>query len=48
MPSPNDDVAFYIAEAQRAPRLEKEQEMALAQRWKQHGDRAAGDDQVAE
>lgn len=43
MTSPNDDVAFYIAEAQRAPRLEREQEMALALRWKQHGDRAAGD-----
>lgn len=43
MTSPNDDVAFYIAEAQRAPRLEREEEMALALRWKQHGDRAAGD-----
>ena len=43
MTSPTDDVAFYIAEAKRAPRLEREQEMALALRWKQHGDRAAGD-----
>lgn len=43
MPSPNDDVAFYIAAAQRAPRLEKEQEMALALRWKHHRDRVAGD-----
>jgi RNA polymerase sigma-32 factor len=43
MSSSTDDVAFYIAEAKRAPRLEKEEEMALAQRWKQHGDRAAGD-----
>jgi DNA-directed RNA polymerase sigma subunit (sigma70/sigma32) len=38
MTSPKDDVAFYIAEAQRAPRLEREQEMALALRWKQHRD----------
>ncbi len=43
MTSPNDDVAFYIAEAQRAPRLEREQEMALALRWKLNRDRAAGD-----
>src|SRR3954467_1093707 len=42
MTSPNDDVAFYIAESKRAPRLEREQEMALALRWKE-GDRAAGD-----
>jgi len=42
MTSPNDDVAFYIAESKRAPRLEREQEMALAQRWRA-GDRAAGD-----
>jgi RNA polymerase sigma-32 factor len=43
MTSPSDDVAFYIAEAKRAPRLEREQEMALARRWREHGDRAAGD-----
>ena len=43
MTSPTDDLAFYIAEAKRAPRLERDQEMALARRWKQHGDRAAGD-----
>jgi len=42
MTSPNDDVGFYIAEAKRAPRLERDQEMALALRWKT-GDRAAGD-----
>ena len=42
MTSPNDDVAFYIAEAKRAPRLERDQELALALRWK-NGDRAAGD-----
>jgi RNA polymerase sigma-32 factor len=42
MTSSNDDVAFYIAEAKRAPRLEREQEIALAKRWK-GGDRAAGD-----
>ena len=42
MTSPHDDVAFYIAEAKRAPRLEREQERALALRWKD-GDRAAGD-----
>jgi RNA polymerase sigma-32 factor len=42
MTSPNDDVAFYIAESKRAPRLERDQEMALALRWKT-GDRAAGD-----
>src|SRR5258706_14531985 len=41
MTSHNDDVAFYIGEAKRAPRLEREQEMALALRWKE-GDRAAG------
>ncbi|HEY6081408.1 MAG TPA: sigma-70 family RNA polymerase sigma factor [Polyangiaceae bacterium] len=32
-----------MAEAKRAPRLEREQEMALALRWKHQGDRAAGD-----
>ena len=42
MTSPNDDVSFYIAEAKRAPRLERAEEMALALRWKD-GDRAAGD-----
>jgi RNA polymerase sigma-32 factor len=42
MTSPNDDVAFYIAESKRAPRLERDEEMALALRWKD-GDRAAGD-----
>jgi len=42
MNSPNDDVAFYIAESKRAPRLERETEMDLARRWKT-GDRAAGD-----
>jgi RNA polymerase sigma-32 factor len=42
MTSSNDDVAFYIAEAKRAPRLERAQETALAMRWKD-GDRAAGD-----
>jgi RNA polymerase sigma-32 factor len=42
MNSVNDDVGFYIAEAKRAPRLEREQEMALARRWRT-GDRAAGD-----
>ena len=39
----SDDVTFYIAEAKRAPRLEREEEMALARRWKQQRDRAAGD-----
>jgi RNA polymerase sigma-32 factor len=43
MTSPSDDLAFYIAEAKRAPRLEREEEVALAQRWKLHRDRAAGD-----
>jgi RNA polymerase sigma-32 factor len=43
MTSSIDDVAFYMAEAKRAPRLERNEEMALALRWKQHGDRAAGD-----
>src|SRR6187402_2734452 len=43
MTSSIDDVAFYMAEAKRAPRLEREQEMALALRWKHQGDRAAGD-----
>lgn len=43
MTSSTDDVAFYIAEAKRAPRLERDEEMALAARWKQHRDRAAGD-----
>jgi RNA polymerase sigma-32 factor len=38
----NDEVAFYIAEAKRAPRLERDEELALALRWKD-GDRAAGD-----
>jgi RNA polymerase sigma-32 factor len=42
MTSSNDDVAFYIAESKRAPRLERDEEMALALRWKD-GDRAAGD-----
>lgn len=42
MTSSNDDVAFYITEAKRAPRLERAEEMALALRWKT-GDRAAGD-----
>lgn len=42
MTSSNDDVAFYIAEAKRAPRLERAEETALALRWKE-GDRAAGD-----
>jgi RNA polymerase sigma-32 factor len=41
MTSRNDEVGFYIAEAKRAPRLERAEEMALAQRW-QAGDRAAG------
>ncbi|HKY37723.1 MAG TPA: sigma-70 family RNA polymerase sigma factor [Polyangiaceae bacterium] len=43
MSFPTDDVTFYIAEAKRAPRLEREQEMALARRWREHRDRAAGD-----
>jgi RNA polymerase sigma-32 factor len=43
MSSPTDDVAFYIAEAKRAPRLERDEEMALALRWKERRDRAAGD-----
>ena len=42
MTSSNDNVAFYLAEAKRAPRLERDEEMALALRWKD-GDRAAGD-----
>ncbi len=42
MTSSNDDVAFYIAESKRAPRLERAEETALALRWKD-GDRAAGD-----
>lgn len=42
MSSSNDDVAFYIAESKRAPRLERAEETALAVRWKD-GDRAAGD-----
>jgi RNA polymerase sigma-32 factor len=42
MTSSNDDVAFYIAESKRAPRLERAEETALAVRWKD-GDRAAGD-----
>src|SRR3954463_16759049 len=41
MTSRNDEVGFYIAEAKRAPRLERAEEMALAQRW-HAGDRAAG------
>lgn len=41
--SHSDDVSFYIAEAKRAPRLEREQEVELALRWKHYGDRAAGD-----
>jgi RNA polymerase sigma-32 factor len=39
----SDDVGFYVAEAKRAPRLEREQEYELATRWKRDGDRAAGD-----
>jgi RNA polymerase sigma-32 factor len=42
MTSRNDDLAFYLAEAKRAPRLERDEELALALRWKA-GDRAAGD-----
>jgi len=42
MTSSNDELAFYITEAKRAPRLERDEETALARRWKE-GDRAAGD-----
>lgn len=38
-----DRVARYIAEANRAPELDREREVELAMRWKLHGDRAAAD-----
>lgn len=41
--STSNDLGFYLAEAKRAPRLGREQELELALRWKQHGDRVAGD-----
>ena len=39
----SNDLGFYLAEAKRAPRLGREQELELALRWKQHGDRVAAD-----
>lgn len=39
----SNDLGFYLAEAKRAPRLGREQELELATRWQQHGDRVAGD-----
>ena len=42
MTSPNDDLTFYLALANRAPRLEKPEEIALASRFRD-GDHAAGD-----
>lgn len=39
----SNDLGFYLAEAKRAPRLAREQELELALRWKQHGDRVAAD-----
>ena len=42
MSSPDDQLASYIALANRAPRLDRAEEMTLALRWR-GGDRAAGD-----
>jgi RNA polymerase sigma-32 factor len=39
----SNDFGFYLGEAKRAPRLGREQELELAMRWKQHGDRVAAD-----
>jgi RNA polymerase sigma-32 factor len=45
MPHPSfaSDIAPYVAQARRAPVLDADQEAALARRWKDHGDRGAGD-----
>jgi RNA polymerase sigma-32 factor len=42
MTMPNSSLAFYLAEVKRSPRLERDEETALAVRWKQ-GDRTAGE-----
>src|SRR5690349_18618862 len=39
----SNDLGFYLGEAKRAPRLGREQELELALRWKQQGDRLAAD-----
>lgn len=39
----SNDLGFYLGEAKRAPRLGREQELELALRWKQDGDRVAAD-----
>ena len=39
----SNDLGFYLAEAKRAPRLGREQELELARLWKQNGDRVAAD-----
>lgn len=39
----SSDLGFYLAEAKRAPRLAREQELELALRWKENGDRVAAD-----
>jgi RNA polymerase sigma-32 factor len=37
------NVAFYVEQSRRSPRLTPEQEIELARRWKTHGDRKAAD-----
>jgi RNA polymerase sigma-32 factor len=36
-------VGGYIAQIQRVPMLEVQEEQALAKRWRERGDRTAGD-----
>jgi RNA polymerase sigma-32 factor len=42
-PRSSSDLAFYLAEAKRAPRLGRDEEFTFSIRWKRDGDRAAGD-----